>query len=133
MYMTKRHNRKTIKARKSAKKGGGCGCMGLKGGSRKMKGGYIDRASFPDGAIPQDAYYPFNTSAGGVNDLSSNVNQVSARLLPDMVSVGGGSRKRRNRFKHTRHHSFRQKGGTPDKLLVNPLGSEYTEYLIPKS
>jgi hypothetical protein len=104
---------------KNTKKGGNCGCSSKWGGkrkrgrkTRKMKGGYIDKASFPldSPTIPQNAYYPYNTLAGGPEDPTSANMQPSSRLFPDMVSKGGRKhgRKTKKRIGNRNKKIFRR-------------------------
>lgn len=84
------------------KKGGNCGCTKLWGGktrknrkSRKIKGGYVDFPSFVPSSFSTDAYYPYNSLAGSMEDPTSPNMEPSSRLFPDMVSGGKKNRKTR--------------------------------------
>jgi len=122
----KRHNKRHSKKKRTTR-GGGCGCGGKPNSENsvfKMKGGgdgYTNPASIVYHGSGQN-YYPHNTQVGG--DPNDPSNMIGSRGLPNMgMRIGGGSKKKTKRRKHTKKGRRIMKGGyaVPQGTLENPM------------
>lgn len=119
----KLQKRKTQKRKKT--RGGSCGCDKQYGGKRKIKGGSANLQ-----AVPIRSLYQYKNETMNPQDPHT---VGSGRLMgdPSKLTLGGKSKKKRNRSKRVR-------GGAFDLLLgngtsMNPITSFWTSAGLPNA